>query len=239
MDRPIDSGESTVTKECLRRGLTSSELLEDFHWRHCSSQAQNSVSEGFSDPLYFIFVVETDILKGCKSIRAHHFCPFIGVVSGRVATSENMAKCTQKAILVQRHSMRHILTGDLTLDIENCLAFSFFSSHWVKVAVEFHIHLSEVQLSARSHTGIENLLITQLLELFFGKRLSCLPMFGKTVHSGSIVAPVFHELRGEFDSVPLDTIDARHITNRSSSQHVLKTVTRFMEQGFYFSESHK
>ena len=47
-------------------------------------------------------------------------------------------------------------------------------------------------------------------------------------------AVVFHELRGQFDGIPFDAVDAGHAQFLAARQQVVQAVAGFVEQGDHF-----
>ena len=64
-------------------------------------------------------------------------------------------------------------------------------------------------------------------------------MAGQFANRRPVITPVFHELTGEFDRVPLDSADARRVRLVDGRQHVLQPVTEFVEQRFDFADRHQ
>ena len=188
---------SIVAQEGVWVGFTTTEPGKDLHRGHTSSQAQDSVTELFTDYLDLLFVIKTNVFKGRKGIGAHDFGPLVRVVGSRVSASKNMRKRTEEAILWYGDGVWNIRAGNISLDFENVTRFG------VKVVVQLHVEASNVELSAGHHGGAKVLLVAKLLEHFFWEGFASLIVLSKAVDSGLVVAPVFHELGRKFDSIPL------------------------------------
>ena len=121
--------------------------------------------------------------------------PLVQIVASQISNSKNVTKGTKESVLIKWHSVGNILTGNFSLDNKNRFSLSLLSGLWIKVAVQFHVHLSKIQLATCHHSSVEYLLFTQLLELFLWKRFTSLPVLGEAIDCGLVIAPVFHELR--------------------------------------------
>ena len=54
-----------------------------------------------------------------------------------------------------------------------------------------------------------------------------------------VVAPVFHELAGEFDRIPFDPVNPGAVCIVHLCQHVLQAMSHFVEQSFHFTKRHQ
>ena len=64
-------------------------------------------------------------------------------------------------------------------------------------------------------------------------------MAGHAQQGGPVVAPVLHELAGEFHRIPFDVVDAGGLGPIHGGEHVLETVAELVEQGFHLFEGHQ
>ena len=76
-------------------------------------------------------------------------------------------------------------------------------------------------------------------ELRFGQGFSRLPVACHPQQGGSVVAPVLHELAGQFHRVPFDVVDAGGLGTLHGGEHVLEAMAEFVEEGFHFLEGHQ
>ena len=98
------------------------------------------------------------------------------------------------------------------VNVKDALALSTFASFGVVVGIQFHVQLTEKELTTGHHACIERLLIAQLLKHLFGQRFPSFVVFGESIDSGTIVTPIFHELGRKLYCIPLDAVDSGNIT---------------------------
>ena len=71
-------------------GFAASEGLKDLHRVTTTAECQNRVAESLTRYLDGFSVIEPNLFKGGKCIGAEDFCPFVAVITCRVASAENM-----------------------------------------------------------------------------------------------------------------------------------------------------
>mmetsp|Transcript_4918 Transcript_4918/g.10155 ORF Transcript_4918/g.10155 Transcript_4918/m.10155 type:complete len:591 (+) Transcript_4918:470-2242(+) len=105
--------------------------------------------------------------------------------------------------------------------------------------MQFHIHHTEQELTTGHHSGTEGLLFLELFEHFFREGFARLVVLGESVDGGFVVAPVFHELGGEFDGVPFDAVDSGYVSYCGAGEHVLQSVASLVEESFHLPKRHQ
>ena len=78
-----------------------------------------------------------------------------------------------------------------------------------------------------------------LVEDRLGQRGAGIDMGGHRQQGRLVEAPVFHELAGKLDGIPLDVVDAGGIGLVDRGQHVLEAVAEFMEEGGDLQKGHQ
>ena len=87
-----------MSKECVNLGRSPPERLKHVHGVAAAPQSQNRVTETptcFEDLLR---IIQTNLFKCAECISAEDFGPFIAVIPGRVSTTEDMLKGTQRSV---------------------------------------------------------------------------------------------------------------------------------------------
>mmetsp|Transcript_77135 Transcript_77135/g.165290 ORF Transcript_77135/g.165290 Transcript_77135/m.165290 type:complete len:210 (+) Transcript_77135:556-1185(+) len=79
----------------------------------------------------------------------------------------------------------------------------------------------------------------QLPEKLFWNRLPSLIVKSHLVHGGLVINPVFHELRGLLNCVPINVVDARGQAFRFLREHMLQRVAKLVEQSLDVAEVHE
>eukprot|EP00968_Pinguiococcus_pyrenoidosus_P000259 scaffold13_cov241-Pinguiococcus_pyrenoidosus.AAC.32 len=198
-----------------------------------SAHAQDSVAEAPADGADLLLVVQTRFLEGGEGVGAEDLRPLVAVVAGCVPSREDVAEAAQEAILRKR--LHHgVARRDLLLQVERGRpAFR------VKVRVERHVQLAEVQLPEHSAARHEMPGVADLLEQLLRQRLARLVVHRDAQRGLLVVAPVLHKLRRQLDRVPLDVVDSRGASVVHLGQHVLQPVAELVEERLHLPEGHE
>ncbi len=100
--------------------------------------------------------------------------------------------------------------------------------------MQAHVEDREFELAHGHHAALEVLGGQHLVVQGARQRLAGVDVGGHALQHFPFPAVVFHELRGQFDRIPLDAVDAGNAQFLAARQQVVQAVAGFVEQGDHF-----
>ena len=97
-----------------------------------------------------------------------------------------------------------------------------------------HVEQRELDLAHRHHAALEILRRQHLVEQGARQRGAGVDVGGHALQHIPFPAVVFHELRRQFDGIPLDAVDAGNAQFLAARQQVVQAVAGFVEQRDHF-----
>ena len=109
----------------------------------------------------------------------------------------------------------------------------------IELRMQFQVSQTKQQLSHHSRTRAIGSGGADFFEQFIRKRFTGFKMSRHADKRWLVIAPVLHELTGQFHGIPFDATNAGGVAVVDGSQHVLQTVSEFVKQRFHFAERHQ
>ena len=148
-------------RRCRRR--TAAKAFKDLAGMHAAAECEHGVSEAGADGFDACFVVNAGVFEGAEGIGRQHFCPFVAVVAGRVATREDVTERAEEAVFVE-DGEDGVVGGDVFLDVKDRLSLG------QRAGVYREVDGGKHQLAQHHARDAKGLCRFQFLEQLEGRR---------------------------------------------------------------------
>src|SRR5471032_3020170 len=144
---------------------------------------------------------------------------------GHIFAGEDMAEGIQETVERRWHD-----DGELRAQFAVDQLLHRFRAGRIIVVMQVHVEQRELDLSQRLQAGLEVLRRQHLVVQRARQRLAGLHVGRHMLQHVPLPAEVFHELRRQFNGIPLDAGNAGHADLVDLRQHVVQAVAEFVEQ---------